>query len=287
MKVAGNKVGQMADFYRTILTDLYTVSEADELLFKMMEHYLGYSRQQYQNASNELLNQSDLLKLYDAGKRLSTGEPYQYITGEGWFYHYPFKVNKSVLIPRPETEELTELIIKETVAKGLTILDVGTGSGCIPITLKKQMPDVIVSACDISEDALMLAQENAKRLQTEVNFFKYDVLSENVLPAVYDVIVSNPPYILQKEALELHENVRNFEPHLALFVKDEDAIVFYRKIIALCLKHLKSGGMLYFELHNKTAEEVKSEAMKSGLFKQVHLLKDLSGNIRFLKAQKV
>ncbi len=286
MRVAGNRVRQMADFYKQELARLYNDDEVEELLFRVMEHYLKCNRHEFQKASENLLNQSDLIKIYDAGKRLAKGEPLQYVLGEAWFYKYPFKVNQWVLIPRPETEELTELIIKEHRRLNSLILDLGTGSGCIPITLKKELPNAIVNGCDISEEALQLAHENAKDLNAEVSFFRYDVLSETPLPGAYDVLVSNPPYIKKTEALQLHENVRNHEPHLALFVEDDDAIVFYRKIIALCENHLNSGGKLYFELHALTAEEVKAQAYKSHLFKSVELKNDLSGNVRFLIAVK-
>lgn len=286
MRVAGNRVSQMADFYKKELSHLYNQQETEELLFRVFEHYLGYNRHSFKSASGDFLNQSDLIKIYDAGKRLSMGEPLQYVLGKAWFYRFPFKVSRSVLIPRPETEELVELIFRENGSAHGTILDIGTGSGCIPVSLKKLMPACKVYACDISAEALALAESNARSLQTEVIFFHHDILSEKPLPEVFDIIVSNPPYIKKSESLQLHRNVRDHEPHLALFVEDDDDIVFYKRIIEHCRQWLKPEGKLYFELNPLTAEQVKAFASETGMFRSVSLKSDMSGNVRFLLAEK-
>jgi release factor glutamine methyltransferase len=286
MRVAGNKIGQMADFYRKELLALYSPEETEEIFFRVLEHYLHYNRHSFQKASEDLLNQSDLIKIYETGKRLATGEPLQYVLGIAWFYNYPFRVNKAVLIPRPETEELVEIVQKENSIISGNLLDIGTGSGCIPVTLKKLLPAINVYACDISNEAINLAKANAVAIDAEIVFFQHDILSDKPLPEVFDIIVSNPPYIKKSEAQQLHKNVRDFEPHLALFVEDDDDILFYRRIIEQCKQWLKPWGKLYFELNPLTAEQIKAYALHTGMFSNVLLKKDMSGNIRFLQAEK-
>ena len=197
-------------------------------------------------------------------------------------------MSPAVLIPRPETEELVDTIIK-TEKHCTSILDIGTGSGCIPISLALAFPNALVSACDISTDALDIARENAKLLNAPVNFKTIDILSEDAatqLGKSSDVVVSNPPYILSSEKSQMSTHVIAQEPHLALFVEGLDEILFYRKIIALCKTILNTKGALYFELNPLTAEQVKTVAQESGLFSSVALFKDMSGKLRFLRAVK-
>jgi release factor glutamine methyltransferase len=226
--------------------------------------------------------------MYDCGKAIKQNFPIQYILGEAYFYELTFKVNDSVLIPRPETEELVELILKENT-KPKSLLDIGTGSGCIPIALKKNLPTCHVSACDISLDALKVAKQNAHENAADVHFFECDILSQDSIhlsDKQFDLIVSNPPYILNTEKQIMQAQVLEHEPHLALFVKGSDAIIFYRKIIELCLTHLASGGKLFFELNPFTAEEVKLFALEQNYFSSVDIINDMSGKKRFLKAVK-
>lgn len=282
MRIATNKVKDLLIFYHTELKNLYSKEEIDELAFRVFERYSKFTREDMHTRSEENINQSELILIYDAAKRLATSEPLQYVLGEAFFYDYYFYVNKHVLIPRPETEELVELIVNENKSKQqVSVLDIGTGSGCIPITLKCLMPSAKLEACDISANALQVAKRNAERNKAAVHFFEADALNlSDTLPS-YDIIVSNPPYIKLSEAAQIHPNVKDHEPHLALFVEQDDAIVFYKRIIDFCVKHLNENGLLYFELNPLTAEDVKAYAQSKTIFSKTELLKDMSGNVRF------
>lgn len=291
MRIASNKLQDLINYYTTELSSVYEPNEITILIQQACRHYLGFSAIDITTKKNENLNQSDILKLYDCCKELKKNIPLQYILGETVFHGLIFKVNKSVLIPRPETEELVELILndcKKLSETTLDILDIGTGSGCIPVTLKHKLPEANVTAVDVSEDALQVAQQNALLNKTTVLFNCTDILKQDAEYALdtYDIIVSNPPYIAKKEAAQMHERVKNNEPNIALFVEDNDAAIFYKRIIELCKNHLNAGGKLYFELNPIFAEEIKQLAQNSKLFSEVTLIKDLSGNIRFLKAMK-
>lgn len=289
MKVASNRVEDVIHFFRQTLSSLYDESELNEIIFVVFNHYAHYSRQDMNTRLKDNLNQSELIYIYDACKALQQNIPVQYVLNEAWFYNRPFYVNKDVLIPRPETEELTELVLhscKKT--KELSVLDIGTGSGCIPITLSLEMLGWQVAACDVSEKALQVAQQNAGKLKAEVNFFKCDILKANALPQdkLYDVIISNPPYIQQEEATAMHSRVKEQEPHLALFVEDKDPSVFYKRIMDVCKTQLPDGGYLFFELNPLTSQDVKNYGETLGYFSSIELLNDMSGKCRFLKAIK-
>jgi release factor glutamine methyltransferase len=239
--------------------------------------------------SQENVNQSDLLKLYDCARELRKGVPLQYILGMAEFYGLKFVVNPHVLIPRPETEEMAEKLIRDNAAAE-KILDIGTGSGCIPITIKKNLPRAAVYACDISTEAIEVARQNAHMNGVNVGFFRADALQPETISEQsrekMDVIVSNPPYVLDAEKSEMAPNVTQHEPHLALFVSGQDPIIFYRKIIDLCRVQLNNRGKLYFELNQLTAETVKDYAKSTGMFENVELVKDMSGATRFMIAIK-
>ena len=211
--------------------------------------------------------------------------PIQYVLGEAWFMGLKFFVNESVLIPRPETEELVSWVIDEHKNKGaLQILDIGTGSGCIGISLQKNLPSSKVTLLDISEDALGIAAGNAKKLGATVQTQQLDILDESAwasLP-IYDVIVSNPPYIKKTEAESMAKHVLDFEPSLALFVEDDDALIFYRKIALLAVRHLASNGVLNFEINEMLGEEVVVLLEELGFSAQ--LRKDLQGKNRMVRA---
>lgn len=286
MRIASNKVKDLVAFFHSELKELYSKNEIDELAFRVFERYSKFTRADMTSQLNENVNQSELINIYDAAKKLAAYEPLQYVLGECFFYKYSFEVNNSVLIPRPETEELVEWIITDHKNNPISVLDIGTGSGCIPISIQLAIPRAKVSACDISDLALTVAKKNARRNRAEVNFFEADALNMNLDLPKYDLIVSNPPYIKQSEAEQIHQNVKDHEPHLALFVKDNDAIIFYKRIIDLCAEHLKANGCLYFELNPITAEEIKEYAESKGIFSHIELKKDMSGHVRFLRAIK-
>ena len=226
---------------------------------------------------------------------LKTYKPIQYILGETEFYGLPFLVNENVLIPRPETEELVQLILVESQkskVKSFKILDIGTGSGCIPISLKKNLPSAEVFAIDVSKNALEVAQKNAEINRVEVNFIEANILltdslalptHNSQLTTLFDIIVSNPPYVRNLEKAEINPNVLEFEPHLALFVEDNDSLLFYRKITELAKNHLSENGKLYFEINQYLGKETVALVESYG-FKNVKLLKDIYGNDRMISA---
>lgn len=289
MRLASNKLKDILGFYDTELASVYEKSEREAMATLAVEHYLGLSRSEQLINRESNVNQSDLIRLYDCAKALKQLVPLQYILGEAWFYNLKFRVTPQVLIPRPETEELVDLILKENLSAS-SFLDIGTGSGCIPVTIKKHHPASHVCACDISTGALAVARSNAQWHQSAVEFYEANVLDRSTflkkLAGPFEVMISNPPYIRLSEKAAMAPQVKEHEPGMALFVQGEDDILFYRKIIDLCRPLLEPKGRLYFELNPLTAEDVKAYALNAALFSQVQLLKDLSGKTRFLKAVK-
>jgi len=229
---------------------------------------------------------------------LQQEKPIQYITGATWFYGLRFEVNENTLIPRPETEELVEWIIQSCELRvrswesetnePINILDIGTGTGCIPISLKANLPKANVSAIDVSYQALEVAKRNAQSNKVDVNFIQTNILEvENLsqLPTPIDIIVSNPPYVRVLEKQEIKKNVLDYEPHLALFVEDNDALLFYRKIAQLALKNLKPNGLLFFEINQYLGKETV-ELLENLGFKNIELKKDIYGNDRMISCVK-
>jgi release factor glutamine methyltransferase len=277
---------------RTVLTkELATIYDSDELkniIELVIEHITNLPRKEQVKNKAAYLTCTQLEDLDAITERLKKNEPVQYVLGEAWFAGMKFKVNKNVLIPRPETEELVDWIIKEAMSHELraeTILDVGTGSGCIPITLKKKLPEANISAIDVCSEALFIATENAIELNAEVNFILFDFLDEEKWTDLgqYDMIVSNPPYVKQNEISTLHERVKEFEPPLALFVPDNDALLFYKKISDFSLKHLKIEGSLFVEINEALGDSVVNLLRTAG-FVNIELKKDMQGKDRMVKA---
>jgi len=215
-------------------------------------------------------------------RRLVHHEPVQYVLGKAWFYGLEFKVNNTVLIPRPETEELVDLLLKENSSKNLTVLDIGTGSGCIAITLKKNRPQWHVNACDISETALQTASDNAIRNGVSVNFFQYDIRQPVTTSSrIYDLIVSNPPYIDPSLSHTLDKNVVAFEPHLALFSPKYDPFFFYKMIVRFAMHNLIKKGRLYFEIPENGCQGITAILLDAG-FCDVEVYQDMQGKERML-----
>jgi len=231
----------------------------------------------------------DVVFFDSAIQKLKSEQPIQYILGETEFYGLQFKVNENTLIPRPETEELVDWIIKDQLLiknDQLTILDIGTGSGCIPISLVKNLSKAKVTSVDISSPAIAVANENADANSVVVSFISDSILAPKIISDsknIFDVIVSNPPYVRNLEKQEIKKNVLEHEPHLALFVEDNDALIFYKKITEYGLSHLKKDGTLYFEINQYLGEETVSLIKNLG-FQTVELRKDMSGNDRMIKA---
>ena len=263
----------------------YDDREARNIAEILFEDLLKIKRFQ----SLESLSEKQEEELEIATQALLAHKPIQYITGISHFYGYEFMVNRNVLIPRPETEELVFLALESLKKKNAKarVLDIGTGSGCIPISLKKQMPYLEVEALDISKDALSLAKANAERLQTKIVFHQLDFLNpiEWLRLGSYDYILSNPPYIPLAEKNLMEANVIDYEPHLALFVENNEPLIFYDKIASFAHQHLNANGYIFLEVNQYNALQVKQSYINSG-FIEVELIKDMSGNDRIVKAKK-
>jgi release factor glutamine methyltransferase len=231
------------------------------------------------------LDQEQENELYTIAQRINKHEPIQYILGEAEFFGRMFKVNSAVLIPRPETEYLIHEILHHTnLYKNHAphILDIGTGSGCIPVTIKKELPEASVTATDISTEALAIAKENALMLNASVEFLQHDILTQNIPLGGLDVVVSNPPYIAQTEGALMNRNVLQYEPHLALFVPDEDALKFYKAIAVKAYEVLNDGGLLIVEINERFGHETAA-IFKANHFHDVAIMKDLDGKDRIVK----
>lgn len=260
--------------------EVYEPIEAEMLVHWLLEHHLGLRRTDMtRNLDEKDLSQA-LLVDFD---RLKKGDPIQYIIGKAPFYGREFFVTPATLIPRNETEELVHLIINENKGKGLKILDIGTGTGCIPISLKLEMNDPLVFGLDISEDALEVARKNSKEYHAEVEFFACDILREEIPLLDLDIVISNPPYIPEQGKTEMHRNVLDYEPGLALFVPDKDPLLFYRAIGKKGKSLLKKGGKLYYEIHEYYGNQV-IELLENLGYSSIQLIKDLNGKDRMVSA---
>lgn len=221
-------------------------------------------------------------KLLDAVRRLKKHEPIQYVIGTTYFAGNPFKVTPAVLIPRPETEEWVTFLMHR-LAYPTSILDIGTGSGCIAITLKQQFPQALVDALDISEEALAVAAYNAAQVGVTVRFIKADILTEPLPSSHWSLIVSNPPYVRMQEKPLMHANVLDYEPHLALFVHDDDPLLFYRRIVQLAARHLSLNGTLCLEINEAFGEKIV-DLLHCANFTQISLYKDMRQKERWVVA---
>ncbi|MGL2966427.1 peptide chain release factor N(5)-glutamine methyltransferase [Flavobacterium sp. XGLA_31] len=275
------------DYFRKELLPIYDEQEVDSFFYLILEKLHRLKRIDLALAAETLLEETKLSEWNAIISELQKQKPIQYLLGETEFYGLPFLVNENVLIPRPETEELVELILsnvfKVMESNPITILDIGTGSGCISIALAKNISASAVHAIDVSEAALATARRNAENNQVKVNFLLKNILETEDLEQQFDIIVSNPPYVRNLEKTEIKPNVLAHEPHLALFVDDEDALIFYRKIAQLAQKNLKPNGWLYFEINQYLGKET-AQLLKDLGFQQVTLLKDIYGNDRMLSA---
>jgi len=270
--------------FKQALASQYESIELNSLLSILFEHLTGWNQLQQVLHKDDLLDNQKITELQNALENLKEGKPIQYITGKAWFMGNEYKVDENVLIPRPETEELVDWIIEyaQIIDKPLQILDIGTGTGCIPISLKLVLPNCIITALDISEGALNIAKQNAHHLNAEINWLQEDILNTTYLPNKYDIIVSNPPYIPYKENVNMQVQVKNFEPNIALFVTDQDPLIFYRTIARLGKQYLNPNGQLFFEMHYDQGKALLALFDEMGY--SAELRQDMFGKDRMLRA---
>jgi release factor glutamine methyltransferase len=281
---------QLSQKFITELAALYDPEEAQAIFLLTIQYFFNYSRADYILKKETIIAEDHILKLNNVLNELLLGKPIQYILGETVFYNLPFKVNSSVLIPRPETEELVEWIISICSSQPITvhaqlqtILDIGTGSGCIAIALKKNLKNTKVFALDIAEDTLLTAKQNAALNNVDIEFIKDDILQTSIsnLQTQYSIIVSNPPYVKEDEKPDMHHNVLANEPHRALFVSNEDPLIFYKAIVDFALKNLAEDGLLFLEINEYLGKQTV-DLLKYKQFKNIQLRKDMQGKDRMI-----
>lgn len=275
---------QLRDIFNQVkasLTPLFGNLEAESLAFILLEHFLDVRR-------IDLIQQKTIPALPEnfevAVKRLLQHEPVQYIIGKAPFYGYDYLVEPAVLIPRNETEELVHWMLEQYKSGKYRLLDIGTGSGCIPITLALENPEAEVFGIDVSEAALEVAEKNSQKLSASVQWFQLDILIDDIPVSNLDAVVSNPPYVRSSEKALMSPNVVEYEPHLALFVPDEDALLFYRVIAQKAKKALKPHGRIYFEINEALGPEVVELLVREG-YTAVKLKEDINGKHRMVSGQ--
>lgn len=270
------------------LQELYDEDEIKAIFLVVVAEKFGLNRTNYQLRKTAIVNQADKAEVLSILQDLKKNRPIQYILNKADFYGEVFQVNESVLIPRQETEELVYLIIKNhKSSQSLKIIDIGTGSGCIPVILSKHLINAQVTTMDISKEAIKTAQENARDLKTQVQFINADIFEWEYIfsDQQYNIIVSNPPYITPGEKQHMNQNVLAYEPELALFIEESAPLIFYDVISSFALKHLTPDGDLYFEINQYLGAEMKELMVKKG-FEQVKLIKDINGADRIIHAKK-
>ncbi len=287
------KLKELKEKFRVNLAPLYDENEATAIFLLVVEHYLKLNRSGYSLKKEQELTEKNIELFQLTLNQLKTGKPIQYVLGETLFYGLPFKVSEAVLIPRPETEELVDWVLEKVKSSEfkslnaqrstLNVLDIGTGSGCIAISLKKNLPDADVTALDISSEALAIAQKNAILNNVKVSFIEQNIL-QNPAPipnTKYTILVSNPPYITQTEKAQMHDNVLANEPHIALFVSNEKPLVFYEAIADYAIKNLEENGFLFFEINEYLGKEMVDMLIYKG-FNNIELRKDMQGKDRMI-----
>jgi len=299
--MSSNLVRDCRKYYAGELEKIYGSDEANALIMILLEHYFGIDRIKIALDPELRLSESEMLTLHFAVKELLKNKPVQYILGETEFCGMRFFVNENVLIPRPETEEMVSMIVSRRdkaclVRTGCdvetdgrpSILDIGTGSGCIAVSLAKLLKDSVVTAIDISEKALEMAKKNAETNGVDVRFILDDILNpknSELINNRFDIIVSNPPYVCESEKTEMRANVLDYEPSTALFVSDNDPLIFYKKILEFAQKHLKTNGEVWFEINEKFGDETKDLCLEMG-FKNAEIIKDFRERDRILRATR-
>jgi release factor glutamine methyltransferase len=288
------KITQFRPYFINQVAPFFDKEEAESFFYLIIENFRNLKRVDLVMQPDLFFSEPELIQLEQVIAELKLQKPIQYILGTTEFYGLQFQVNPHTLIPRPETEELVDWILKSqkledgrrtTEDKSIKMLDIGTGSGCIAISLAKNLPLARVSAIDVSVEALATAKKNAALNEVDVQFICQNILETNSLTTTYDIIVSNPPYVRMLEKQEIKTNVLDFEPHLALFVEDNDALLFYRKIAQLAQHNLNENGLLFFEINQYLAKET-IELLENLHFKSIELRQDIYGNDRMICCKK-
>ena len=282
------KLKDLQGIFHKELDAIYGEEEVNSFFNLLIEAYYGFNRITLVLEPELSITKEEQNPIFKALDDLKHEKPIQYILGETEFFGLPFKVNENVLIPRPETEELVDWILKDQSTKSddkLSILDIGTGSGCIAVSLAKNLPQAKVFALDVSKGALKIAQENAKENNVTVKFIEASILEQPTVGSQLDIIVSNPPYVRNQEKKEMKNNVLDNEPHLALFVEDENPLQFYKAITEFAVHNLKNEGVLYFEINEYLGNEM-IELLSDNNFKNIELKQDIFKKDRMIKATK-
>lgn len=273
--------------YIDLLSTKYSEAESRSLFEILIENFFSISRTRLALEPNLRLNESEILKLHMAIKELLNEKPVQYITGISHFHDLKLKVNESVLIPRPETEELVSLVLENEKSENLRVIDIGTGSGCIAIVLKKELANADITAIDISLNALNIASANSEKYYLNIAFRQIDIFNTDAyynLP-IFDIVVSNPPYVTHSDKEFMKKNVLDHEPHKALFVEDNNPLAYYYAILTFCKTHLKSGGRVYFEIHESKDSEIL-QLLYDFNYKNATIHLDIHNKKRFVSAHK-
>ena len=278
------KISYFSSKFRSELTELYTVEEVSSLFRIVLEELLFFDIAEFYVNPNYILNNIQLDKVNKFTNELKKGKPFQYIIGETRFYDYKFYVNDSVLIPRIETEGLVEWILNENKESKTTVIDFCSGSGCIAVTMKIKRKNWDISALEISKKAIDLAKRNSSRHSADINFIHADIFSWSNCDEV-DIIISNPPYVIESQKKNMKVNVLNFEPEKSIFVSDENPLIFYKRIFDISKLKLKEGGLLYFEINPKFKKALISLSKKYN-FSSYELKRDIFKRNRFIKFQK-
>ena len=284
MKVPSNLVKDIRKHYCEQLCSVYDKDEANAMILILLEHYFKIDRVKMVLEPDMRLSESEMLKIHFAVKDLLKNKPIQYVIGETEFCDLKFNVNENVLIPRPETSEMVKgIAVSRQPSAVSNILDIGTGSGCIAISLAKAFPRSQVYAMDISEKALITARENAAINNVNITFIHDDILSlRNEIETKFDIIVSNPPYVRELEKAEMRDNVLKWEPHNALFVSNDNPLIFYRNILEFAKNHLSENGVIWFEINESLGKEMISLCKELG-FSDVKIFKDFRDKERFVE----
>jgi release factor glutamine methyltransferase len=286
MFIKDNSIQSVINYFEEKLSETFSSREIKLIARSFISKRLGWESTDFISRKEEKVSESDLLFFREKINQLLEGVPFQYALGETFFYNILLKTDNRGLIPRPETEELVDWIVNDHQnTQGIRILDIGTGSGCIPLAIKSVMPNSKMTGIDVDIDAINLSKENANALELTVDFFQHDILSRIDLDMEWDVIVSNPPYIPIREKSQMANHVLDYEPEIALFTTNENPLVFYEKIADFAAEKLSKNGSLYFEIHESNAEAVV-QVLKNKNFEAITVKKDLQGKDRMVRCKR-